>query len=442
MNYIVAITISGSSMLLLYYLQKSVLGERLSKRWQYFFLKAVMVYYMVPVPFIGELYRKMIRSIFPLPSVEYIHYYHNEKVLFRAGNSYALNGGYKYRLLAAGLWCLIPLMILTVRLIRYRRMCKVMKRCRDTGKDTEYAAVIDELKDKWHIKRNVTLCICDQENIAFTVGLGKPVIVCSMPEDAIEKEMLLEHELVHVKRMDVLWKVAGTFVKMLHWFNPLVYVFGKEFDRICEVSCDEELVKGRGEEERDRYAVMLVKRSVKQEQVNGWRVAMAGEKLSKKGKWIFERAGMVMESKSRKNKWGNVVSVLLIGAMVMLNSLTALAYEETKVLSVNSEEAVRDEGAVDIEIFLGAGEDGWMEPVLYDAQFIDEEGNIYPIRVDQQNTYAVCNHTYVSGKLQKHNKKADGGCTVVLYECQYCSKCGNCIVGEWINSLSYAKCPH
>lgn len=41
MNYIVAMTISGSSMMMLYSLQKFVLGERLSKRWQYFFLKTV-----------------------------------------------------------------------------------------------------------------------------------------------------------------------------------------------------------------------------------------------------------------------------------------------------------------------------------------------------------------------------------------------------------------
>ena len=437
MNYIVAMTISGSSMLLLYYLQKSVLGERLSKRWQYFFLKAVMVYYMVPMPFIGELYRKMIRRIFPLPSVEYIHYYHNEKVLFQTGNSYALNSGYRYRLLAAGLWCLIPLMILAVRLIRYRRMCKVMKRCRDTGEDAEYAAVLAGLKDKWYIKRNVTLCICDQENIAFTMGLGKPVIVCSMPEDAIEKEMLLEHELVHVKRMDVLWKVAGTFVKMLHWFNPLVYVFGKEFNRICEVSCDEEAVKGRGEEERDRYAVMLVKRSVNQGQVNGWQVAMAGEKLSKNGKWILERAGMIMESKSGKNKRGNVVSVLLIGAMVMLNSMTALAYEETKVAQVEEADEITD-----MEIFLGVGESEWTETVLYDEQFVDEEGNIYPITANQQTPYVVCNHAYVSGKYQIHTKKTNGGCTVTQYEGQYCNRCGDCISGEVIWTLSYEKCPH
>lgn len=442
MNYIVAMTISGSSMLLLYYLQKSVLGERLSKRWQYFFLKTVMVYYMVPMPFIGELYRKVIRSIFPPPFVEYIHYYHNEKVLFQTGNSYALNSGYQYRLLAAGLWCLIPLMILAVRLVHYGRMCRVMKRCQDTGKDTEYAAVLGGLKDKWHIKRNVTLCICDQENIAFTMGLGKPVIVCSMPEDAMEKEMLLEHELVHVKRMDVLWKVAGTFVKMLHWFNPFVYVFGKEFDRICEVSCDEEAVKGRGEEERDRYAVMLVKRSVKQGQVNGWQVAMTGEKLSKNGKWILERAGMVIKSNSRKNKWGSVVSVLLIGAMVMLNSLTALAYEETKVAPVKTEEELTEDGIVDIEFFVDGESGSWTETILYDEQFVDEEGNIYQIKEDQQGTYATCQHTYVSGIIQRHTKKSDGSCIVTQYACQRCSKCGDAIIGVSLGSITYPKCIH
>lgn len=438
MNYIVVMTVSGSGMLLLYFLQKYTWGRRLSKQWQYFFLKTVMAYYLVPLPVIGTLYRDVIRNIFPPSSPGYFHYYHNEKVLFRVGNDFVLNSGYRYRLLVMGIWCLISFLILTVQLIRYRKICKLMKRGCIIDKEAGSMAILDRLRETWGVKRRVTLRLCDRENTAFIIGVTNPVIICSLPEDAAEKEMLLEHELVHIKRMDILWKILGTLVKMLHWFNPLVYIFLREFEHICEESCDEKVVKGREELECRQYAAMVVERSASQEQGPGWRMALAEKRLSKNGERILERAEMIMDSKNRKNKWNGAVSALVIGAMVMLNSLTALAYEEVKVASLDSGE----EDATDLEIFFDTGGDRWTETVLYDEQFIDEDGNIYPVIADQQDMYVLCNHTYVWGQYQKHAKKANGSCTVTQYEGQYCSKCGDCISGEELWTLSYKKCPH
>lgn len=362
--------------------------------------------------------------------------------MFRVGNSYALNSGYLYKLLVIGIWCLIPLMILSIQLMRYRKVCKEMKRCGSPDKREENMAVLEKLKEKLQVKRKIELYICDRENAAFTVRTIHPVIICSLPEDTVEKEMLLEHELVHIKRRDIIWKIMGTFVKMLHWFNPFVYLFLKEFERICEESCDEEVVKEREEKECRKYAFMLVECAVNYEQETGWRMAMAEKKLSKSGERILERTKMIMNSKSRKNKWSGLASVLAIGAMIILNSLTALAYEEVKVAPLNSEEELREDAIVDIEIFSDGGRGRWTEIVLYDEQFIDENGSIYQIRENQQNTYAICKHTYESGIYQKHSKKLDGSCTVTQYTCQYCSKCGDYVLGDIIGTLSYEKCPH
>lgn len=442
MNYILVMTMSGNCMLLLYFIQKYTWGKYLSKQWQYFFLKAVMVYYMLPIPYIGSVYREAIRYIFPSPPSGYFHYYHDEKVLFRVGNSYVLNSGYQHRLLVIGVWFLIPFLILGIQLIRYGKACKEMKRCGSFDKKAENMAVLEKLKEKRRVKRKVALCLYDRENTAFTVGTITPVIVCSLPEDTVEKEMLLEHELVHIKRMDIVWKIMGTYVKILHCFNPFVYLFLNEFGRICEESCDEEVVKEREEKECRKYALMLVNHSASRKQAAGWRMAMSEKKLTKSGERILERTKMIMNSKSRKNKWSSFVSVLVIGAMVILNSLTALAYEEVKIAPLNLEEELKEDMVIDIDIFPDDGRGRGTETVLYNEQFIDEEGNIYCINEDRKNTDAICKHAYISGKYQGHVKNTNGGCTVTQHEGQYCNACGECISGDIIWILSNEECPH
>ncbi|MDE7246922.1 MAG: hypothetical protein K2N43_03450, partial [Lachnospiraceae bacterium] len=80
------------------------------------------------------------------------------------------------------------------------------------------------------------------------------------------------------------------------------------------------------------------------------------------------------------------------------------------------------------------------DEILYDRQFTDEEGNIYPVpeAVPQRG----CDHTYESGKETRHNKNSDGSCVVTAYKAQRCTKCGTVKLGDYISSTHYAVCPH
>ena len=79
--------------------------------------------------------------------------------------------------------------------------------------------------------------------------------------------------------------------------------------------------------------------------------------------------------------------------------------------------------------------------ILYDNQFIDEEGNVYPIAEDE-GIEPYCNHTFVSGKGEYHIKLSDGGCKVNIFQAQRCSKCGYVIQGDLLNTITYKVCPH
>lgn len=98
--------------------------------------------------------------------------------------------------------------------------------------------------------------------------------------------------------------------------------------------------------------------------------------------------------------------------------------------------------------FIPDGEDGSelkgdVPEIIYDRQFVDAEGNIYPYSDEETvTTYRSCSHDFVSGTVIDHEKKSNGGCEVKEYRAQRCSKCGYVIRGEQISSHAYTVCPH
>ena len=87
---------------------------------------------------------------------------------------------------------------------------------------------------------------------------------------------------------------------------------------------------------------------------------------------------------------------------------------------------------------------GWAEiEFLYEKQFIDSEGNIYPYSDEETvTTDRSCSHDFVSGTLAEHTKRSDGGCEIKQYHAQRCGICGYVIRGKRISVSTYTVCPH
>ncbi len=79
--------------------------------------------------------------------------------------------------------------------------------------------------------------------------------------------------------------------------------------------------------------------------------------------------------------------------------------------------------------------------ILYDEQFTDEEGNIYPVEetVSVEETHT---HSWISGIYRKHELTADGGCITLEYDAERCFRCGALQIGELINAQTNIKCIH
>ena len=94
----------------------------------------------------------------------------------------------------------------------------------------------------------------------LTYGVINPVIILpkNLPADSGEMRFALAHELVHIRRFDVLLKLILTAAACAHWFNPLAWAMLSLAGRDIELSCDEAVLKKLGCKRED-YAMALIR---------------------------------------------------------------------------------------------------------------------------------------------------------------------------------------
>ena len=121
-------------------------------------------------------------------------------------------------------------------------------------------------KKKQHVAREIHLFHSSFNISPYTYGLFRPVIVVTGTLSDDELRLTLKHELVHIKRMDFLFLCLAYLASLLHFLNPLAFLFLKEFRKAQEISCDEVLAAGFSDQERLAYGHMLINI---QESLNG-----------------------------------------------------------------------------------------------------------------------------------------------------------------------------
>lgn len=95
----------------------------------------------------------------------------------------------------------------------------------------------------------------------LTYGVIHPVILLPKTtpwEDETTLRYVLTHELVHIKRFDMVTKMLLVATLCVHWFNPLVWVMYVLANRDIELSCDEAVIGLLGRHTRAVYAKTLI----------------------------------------------------------------------------------------------------------------------------------------------------------------------------------------
>ncbi len=99
---------------------------------------------------------------------------------------------------------------------------------------------------------------CEKVRSPFVFGLINPKIYlpCGMADN--NREHVVLHEQMHIKRFDHITKIISFAILALHWYNPLVWIAFKLMTCDMEMSCDERVLKSLGESEKKEYGLALV----------------------------------------------------------------------------------------------------------------------------------------------------------------------------------------
>lgn len=125
--------------------------------------------------------------------------------------------------------------------------------------------VDDPRAERWlarhRLRRPIILRRSERVGSPITYGVLRPTVVVPWKFDWSNERQVdcaLTHELVHIRRFDVVLKLALVAAACAHWFNPLAWVMLVLANRDIEFACDETAVRSLGTDARAAYAHTLL----------------------------------------------------------------------------------------------------------------------------------------------------------------------------------------
>jgi beta-lactamase regulating signal transducer with metallopeptidase domain/ankyrin repeat protein len=129
--------------------------------------------------------------------------------------------------------------------------------------DPELLELFAEAKTELGIRRPIRLIENEQLQSPAIMGLFQPTLL--LPADVRKKfdtrelRFIFLHELAHLKRGDVMVQALIALLQILHWFNPVLWFAFRRMRIDREPATDALVLSRTGEEEKERYGLMLIK---------------------------------------------------------------------------------------------------------------------------------------------------------------------------------------
>lgn len=155
------------------------------------------------------------------------------------------------------LW-LLGLVVCSLRIIREGLYLRQLRRL-STEAYSRVQKKLDELKDKINLTKQTALIITHKVTEPLTFGHFKPVIllplnyVLQVPME--ELEMILAHELAHIKRKDYLVNLFQSALETIYFFNPFFQHVSDSIRNEREYCCDDMAANLCGNKQQMAFAL-------------------------------------------------------------------------------------------------------------------------------------------------------------------------------------------
>ncbi len=449
----IMISISGSITALMLYIFKNFIFRHTSAGFTSVIYKAAMISFILPLFFFKD-----VDSFI----VQFIKY--SPLVIVKGGSpeekfyGMLINNGFAK--IVTIIWFAGLMAYLAVKLAAYIRLRKCIKNECYINKDREWNITLERLCEKLDIKtKGINLMYCKYLCQPCVTGIYKHYIL--IPEylrgtlSEKEIEIILTHELTHVKKRDTAAKTIIFVLSSLNWFNPIMHKLKDDMYEWMECTRDEQITESKSSEYKRVYADTLIKLN-EAETVYRENDGVLYFGKNKEIETLKRRIKIIMGKKEKSKIF--IKAVVLSGLCSVMFCSAAAAYDmDTLVMNTFSSDLnmMHEE-----EIISSEPDRDYSKLVYYDfddsfmqnaVNYIPDESAEYFIVYEDGTTERIenyvdmkdgHNHNYVEINVDKHVKHSDGSCTVYIYAAEKCTICGKILMGEKINAVDYENCPH
>lgn len=263
-----------------------------------------------------------------------------------------------FKNIANNIWIfwLVTALILFIRKITiYQSFVKFLKAGCVTVDEINRLEILGKVMEQNGLRCKTELYKNSLTASPLLIGFFHPAVVLTKTElSDIDFYYIALHELTHYRRRDMFYKWLVQFTIYLHWFNPFIYVLEREVSRLCELSCDEAVIKKLDADGRRAYGDTLLRAM---REGGFYKNAFASITLLQGKELLKERLGAIMKEK-RKTGWTVVFSA--VAALLFAGSaVVAGAYVQPQAVPKVKSESKKEETS------------------LSEYKMIEQNGNFY-----------------------------------------------------------------
>lgn len=161
--------------------------------------------------------------------------------------------------LMAAVWAAGTVLFMLYHLGAYFHTLYRLRRWSTPVHDGEALRGLESAKRELSIRGEVGLYSSAKAASPLLLGFIRPRII--LPEQPLTQgqlDLMLRHELWHLKRGDLWYKLLALLANAVHWFNPLVYLMDRQAGLDTELSCDADVLRKADSGERKAYGYAVL----------------------------------------------------------------------------------------------------------------------------------------------------------------------------------------
>lgn len=242
------------------------------------------------------------------------------------------------------IWISIASVLLSYNLINYFVFLYKQKKACVNVNNENIENVINKISNSMNLNKNISYLISENITTPMTIGFFNKKVI--LPKDIFNEEnyeIILKHELYHIKNKDIEYKFLLLFLNCIYWFNPIVYMFTNQVNEILELKCDENVLENETEKYRLEYAKTLLDQ-IEKNRSKQYKFSM---NFANRRKNIMKRFSNIVNTKKKSN----VAVIATVTAILLIVSVLVIVFiPNINFASVNTNSEVHEVNTVNVPI--------------------------------------------------------------------------------------------